>query len=943
MSRAARVATILVSHDGARWLPAVLEGAAAQTRPADVIVAVDTGSADGSADLLRDALGADRVIAVPPETGFGDAVRRALDHPEAAGAEWIWLLHDDANPDPGALAELLAAAAADSGPSAGAHILGPKLREWPSLRRLLEVGVTISGTGRRETGLEPGEYDQGQHDEIREVLAVNTAGMLVRRSVLDSLGGLDPELPVFGNDLDLGWRAAAAGHRCVVVPSAVVFHAEAAGRGLRVTPLTRRPRRGERRAGIYTQLANCSARSLPFQVVWLPVLALLRALGLVLLRSVDRALDELSALASVYARPGVVAAARRDRRAHREAAADPAPPGHVRSLLAPRWLPYRRALDTFGDAASAVADRARESAGERRWPLPLAVVVGVFAVGVLIGAREAFGPVAGGALSPAPEDAGTWWRLYVDGMAGIAAPGPAYLPVLALLGLPLAGSGAAVVGVVLLLAIPVALVGAWRFLGRVVERARPAADPPLRRWLVAWGALTYALVPATSGAWADGRLGTAVAAALAPWLACAALGLGEEDRRDADGLGASGPGAPGAPGPDADGSRAAERRWRAAWRAGALLALMTAFAPSAWWLAVAIAVLAAVVCPAARRPGPVLTALAVPVALLMPTWWLPHVLRDPAGILLDTGRPPAPSMGGVDLLTGTVAAAGAPAWWGLAVLALAVGALAPAVVRRGVVGCWIVVASCLAAAAGLSRVDAPGSGPGLGVAAVVVLGAAVAAVVLGGTGLAGLLSRRAITAGLVALFALPALGLGWFVAAPASLDEPADDPDIPAYLLQSARLGPGHDVLVLNGTVADGLGYRVHAGDGTRLGEDEILALAPPDPGFAVAIRALVSEPSPAAVEEVAARGVEYVVLAAPADAAVAATLDSAPGLEQASTQDRDARAWRLASPREPATVAASGPGGGLVALQGVAALVVLVMCGPARRDRLRAAEGSGS
>ena len=113
-----------------------------------------------------------------------------------------------------------------------ADILGPKLREWPSLRRLLEVGVTITGTGRRETGLERGEYDQGQHDEARRVLAVNTAGMLVRRRVLEDLGGFDDELPIFGNDIDFGWRAARAGHPTMVVPQAVVFHAEAAHRGV---------------------------------------------------------------------------------------------------------------------------------------------------------------------------------------------------------------------------------------------------------------------------------------------------------------------------------------------------------------------------------------------------------------------------------------------------------------------------------------------------------------------------------------------------------------------------------------------------------------------------------------------------------------------------------------------------------------------------------------
>ena len=178
------------------------------------------------------------------------------------------MLHDDASPHPEALLALLAGAADDP----DADVLGPMLREWPSLKRLLELGVTISGTGRRETGLERGEYDQGQYSEPRRVLAVNTAGMLVRRRVLDELGGLDDELPIFGNDLDFGWRAAAAGHRTVVVPQAVVFHAEAAHRGLRRTPLTgRHTHYQERRAALFTLLANSRSRVWPLQAVRLGV------------------------------------------------------------------------------------------------------------------------------------------------------------------------------------------------------------------------------------------------------------------------------------------------------------------------------------------------------------------------------------------------------------------------------------------------------------------------------------------------------------------------------------------------------------------------------------------------------------------------------------------------------------------------------------------------
>ena len=81
------------------------------------------------------------------------------------------------------------------------------------------------------------------------MLAVNTAGMLVRRDVLRALGGFDRQLPIFGNDVDFGWRAAPAGHRTIVVPQAVVFHAEAAHRGSRRTPLTGRHTHYQERRG----------------------------------------------------------------------------------------------------------------------------------------------------------------------------------------------------------------------------------------------------------------------------------------------------------------------------------------------------------------------------------------------------------------------------------------------------------------------------------------------------------------------------------------------------------------------------------------------------------------------------------------------------------------------------------------------------------------------
>src|SRR5688572_27389639 len=127
----------------------------------------------------------------------------------------------------------------------------------------------------------------------------------------------------------------------------MVFHVEAAHRGVRRTPLTgRHTHYQERRAALYTLLANARGRSLPWQVLRLGMGTLLRVVGFLLVRAVGQALDELAALVSVYGSPRQLVSARRERRLRRDASR---PATEVRRLLAPWWLPYRHGLDTVGD------------------------------------------------------------------------------------------------------------------------------------------------------------------------------------------------------------------------------------------------------------------------------------------------------------------------------------------------------------------------------------------------------------------------------------------------------------------------------------------------------------------------------------------------------------------------------------------------------------------
>ena len=104
------VTAILVSHDGAMWLPEVLAALTKQKLSPDQIVTVDTGSNDGSVKLLKSA--GYSPILLERNASFGSAINSALESPRTKRApegvtEWIWLIHDDCAPAATALQDLI--------------------------------------------------------------------------------------------------------------------------------------------------------------------------------------------------------------------------------------------------------------------------------------------------------------------------------------------------------------------------------------------------------------------------------------------------------------------------------------------------------------------------------------------------------------------------------------------------------------------------------------------------------------------------------------------------------------------------------------------------------------------------------------------------------------------------------------------------------------------
>jgi GT2 family glycosyltransferase len=909
-----RVTAVVVAHDGARWLPEVLAALAAQARAPQRVVAVDTGSTDGSYDLLTAALGPDQVLQAPPTTGYGAAVAAALAHADATErpaprrrtpdgedpppdpVSWVWLLHDDSAPERDALAQLVEAA--EAMPSAG--VLGAKARDWDDPRLLVEVGVTTDRAGRRETGLERREFDQGQHDAVRDVLAVGSAGALVRRSVWDELGGYDPRLALFRDDVDFGWRANAAGHRVVVVPDAKVRHARAATLGKRPLAAAHGSAHGaDRRHALAVLLTNLPALAAFAAAPRLLVGAFFRTVGFLLTRQVAEARDEVAAVWwNLTHLPDLLRARRRAR------ATRAVPWSSLRPLFAGRAARLRGYFDQLGDWVTGGAADEPLPGDEADEDLPpprrrghllltrpgLALVLGLAAV-TLLAARGLLGGgrLTGGALLPAPGGAGDLastyaasWRSAVGSGAGAGAP-PA-VAVLAGLSTVLLGKPWLAVDLLLLGCVPLAGLTAYLALRRLT------ASVALR----VWGAVAYALLPAGTGAAATGHLDTAVALVAAPPLLLAGYRLLTDDPRFTG--------------------------WRRAFGTGVGLAAAMAFAPqlgllaavplAAGSLVVLLAATPASRASAVRRIAAVALALATALAVLFP--WTLRLLTEPR--LLIAGPPaarggPAPTT--LDLLLLRPGPRGAPV--ALAALGLLLAALAGLLRERrtgAALACWGVagVSYGLAFLAARGTGGLPPSFPGapLAVAGAALVGSAVIAAEgarqrLAGRSFGWRQPTAAAVAGLAALGPLAAAG-AWVVRGAAGPIDRRVPAALPAAAVSVLDRDPGSRVLWLRPDDGTHVSYVLAAPAGPDVGDADL-----PRPGAATTIldRLVGDITVPRgsnAAEGLATFAVRYVAVADPVPLWLATALDAQPGLTRVNYQGA-VRVWRTLTPAARLTV----------------------------------------
>lgn len=193
--------------------------------PFEVIV-VDDDSPDDTASLLA-RIGNVKVISNEVNLGFTRSCNAGI---AAASGEYVVLLNNDTEVTPGWLEELLGTADAD--PQVG--VVGVKL-EYPD-GTLQEAGGIVWSDG---SGMNYGRGDRpglAEYGYLREVDYCSGACLLVRRELLQRLGGLDERYaPAYYEDTDLAFAARALGYKVVYQPNVRIIHHEGGSHGTDVS------------------------------------------------------------------------------------------------------------------------------------------------------------------------------------------------------------------------------------------------------------------------------------------------------------------------------------------------------------------------------------------------------------------------------------------------------------------------------------------------------------------------------------------------------------------------------------------------------------------------------------------------------------------------------------------------------------------------------------
>lgn len=224
------ISIIIVNYNVRYFLSTCLQSVEKGIESIDAeVFVVDNNSTDDSVEMLRNEFPWVRLIANKDNRGFSRANNQAI---ERATGRYILLLNPDTIVEESCFRKCIDFMDSDSNVGGlGVKMIDGSGRFLPESKRGLPTPLVsfykIFGLSK----LFPksrifGKYHLGylDTDKINDVDVLSGAFMLLRKSLIDRIGGLDEDFFMYGEDIDLSYRITSSGHRNIYFPETSIIH-----------------------------------------------------------------------------------------------------------------------------------------------------------------------------------------------------------------------------------------------------------------------------------------------------------------------------------------------------------------------------------------------------------------------------------------------------------------------------------------------------------------------------------------------------------------------------------------------------------------------------------------------------------------------------------------------------------------------------------------------
>jgi GT2 family glycosyltransferase len=214
-----KIYVVIVTFNGAPWIRGALDSLRASATPCTAVV-IDNASSDHTADIVRRDFPEAILIAQTENTGFGRGNNVGISLAIEQGADYVFLLNQDAFVTPPAIGLLTGFLESHL-----EYAVATPLHCSPDL-------TAVDPTTQRAylQRYAPGYLSDaclGRIKEFYDIRGINAAAWMVRTEAFATVGGFDPLFFMYGEDDDLIARFAHLGQRFALLPESRIVHLRA--------------------------------------------------------------------------------------------------------------------------------------------------------------------------------------------------------------------------------------------------------------------------------------------------------------------------------------------------------------------------------------------------------------------------------------------------------------------------------------------------------------------------------------------------------------------------------------------------------------------------------------------------------------------------------------------------------------------------------------------